>query len=141
MWYSAFRRQKVWGCGIIKRAPGPLAAKSIGGRGVKKFFYGKRAWRPPSNATPSNFLSPKCWVSELSSEVLFVSVQALIPSKLWTQMFSGIDFYTLHMFQFFSVEKIEIVEYNLSWSHAGLYLKDVRIWINYQIKNKHNDAQ
>ena len=59
-------------------------------------------------------------------------IVALVPSKFWTQMFSGIDFYTL--FQYFSVEKIEIVEYNLSWSHAGLYLKDVRIWINYQIK-------
>ena len=35
---------------------------------------GKWAWSPPDNATPSNFPSPKSWVSDLSFEVSFVSV-------------------------------------------------------------------
>ena len=41
-------------------------------------------------------MSYESWIVGLSSEISFVSVQTLVPSKFWTQRFSGIDFYTLY---------------------------------------------
>ena len=44
---------------------------------------GKEAWCPPNYTTPSNFPADKSWISELSSEVLFVSVLAMVLSEYW----------------------------------------------------------
>ena len=44
-------------------------------------FCGKWAWSPPANATPSDFPAPKSWVSELSFEVSFVYVLAMVLSE------------------------------------------------------------
>ena len=38
------------------------------------------AWHPPDNATPSNFLFPKSLDQELSADVSFVSVLAMVLS-------------------------------------------------------------
>ena len=38
------------------------------------------------NATPSNFPAPKSWVSDLSFEVLFVSVLATVLSEYWKML-------------------------------------------------------
>ena len=43
-------------------------------------FRGERAWHPPDNATPSNFLFPKSLDQELSADVSFVSVLAMVLS-------------------------------------------------------------
>ena len=43
-------------------------------------FRGEGAWHPPDNATPSNFLFPKSLDHELSADVLFVSVLAMVLS-------------------------------------------------------------
>ena len=52
------------------------------------------AWLPHDNATPTFRVSFSSWLLGLSSEVSFVSVQELV----WTQRFSGIDFYTLYKY-------------------------------------------
>ena len=44
-------------------------------------FRGERAWHPPDNATPLNFLFPKSLDQELSADVLFVSVLAMVLSE------------------------------------------------------------
>ena len=44
-------------------------------------FRGERAWHPPDNATPSNFLFPKSLDQELSADVSFVSVIAVVLSE------------------------------------------------------------
>ena len=44
-------------------------------------FRGERAWHPPDNATPSNFLVPKSLDQELSADVSFVSVLAMVLSE------------------------------------------------------------
>ena len=49
-------------------------------------FCGKWAWSPPDNATPSNFPPPKSWVSDLSFEVSFVSVLAMVLSEYWKRL-------------------------------------------------------
>ena len=49
-------------------------------------FFWEQAWPPPDNAAPLNFLSPKSWVSELSSEVSFVSVLAMVLSEYWKRL-------------------------------------------------------
>ena len=43
-------------------------------------FHGKQAWHPLDNATPSNFLFPKSLDQELSADVSFVSVLAMVLS-------------------------------------------------------------
>ena len=52
------------------------------------------AWLPHDNAIPTFRVSFQSWLLGLSSEVSFVSVQELV----WTQRFSGIDFYTLYKY-------------------------------------------
>ena len=51
-------------------------------------FHGERAWAwcPFDNSTPSNFPAAKSWVSELSSEVSFVSVLAMVLSEYWKRL-------------------------------------------------------
>ena len=44
------------------------------------YFRGERAWHPPDNATPSNFLFPKSLDQDLSADVSFVSVLAMVLS-------------------------------------------------------------
>ena len=44
-------------------------------------FSGEQAWHPPDNATPSNFLFPKSLDQELSADVSFVSVLAMVLSE------------------------------------------------------------
>ena len=44
-------------------------------------FNDERAWRPPDNATPLNFLSPKSVDQDLSADVSFVSVLAMVLSE------------------------------------------------------------
>ena len=44
-------------------------------------FRGERAWHPPDNATPSNFLVPKSLDQDLSADVSFVSVLAMVLSE------------------------------------------------------------
>ena len=43
-------------------------------------------WRPPDNATPLNFLFPKSWDQELSADVSFVSVIAMVLSEYWKSL-------------------------------------------------------
>ena len=43
-------------------------------------FRGEQAWHPPDNATPSNFLFPKSLDKELSADVSFVSILAMVLS-------------------------------------------------------------
>ena len=60
----------------------------------KNFFYptrtyafrGEGAWHPPDDATPSNFLFPKSLDQELSADVSFVSVQAMVLSEYWKRL-------------------------------------------------------
>ena len=55
----------------------------------KNFFYltrtyafrGEGVWHSPDHATPSNFLFPKSWDPELSADVSFVSVLAMVLSE------------------------------------------------------------
>ena len=49
-------------------------------------FRGERAWRPPEYATPLNFLSPKSLDQELSADVSFVSVLAMVLSEYWKRL-------------------------------------------------------
>ena len=50
-------------------------------------FPGKEAWRPPDHARSStNIPSAKIWVLELSSEVSFVSVLAMVLSEYWKRL-------------------------------------------------------
>ena len=47
-------------------------------------FCGERAWHPPDNATPSNFLFTKILeikIQDLSADVSFVSVLAMVLSE------------------------------------------------------------
>ena len=46
-------------------------------------FRGEQAWHPLDNATPSNFLFPKSLDQELSADVTFVSVLAMVLSEYW----------------------------------------------------------
>ena len=49
-------------------------------------FRGERAWHPPDNATPLNFLFPKSLDQELSADVSFVSVLAMVLSEYWKRL-------------------------------------------------------
>ena len=49
-------------------------------------FHGKETWCPHDHARPSNFQSPKSWVSELSSHVSFVSALLMVPSEYWKRL-------------------------------------------------------
>ena len=49
-------------------------------------FCGKWAWSPPANATPSDFPAPKSWVSDLSFQVSFASVLAMVLSEYWKRL-------------------------------------------------------
>ena len=46
---------------------------------------GKWVWSPPDNATPLDFPAPKSWLSDLSVEVLFVSVLIFL-SEYWKRL-------------------------------------------------------
>ena len=49
-------------------------------------FCSKWAWSPLDNATPPDFLAQKSWVSDLSSEVSFVFVLAMVLSEYWKRL-------------------------------------------------------
>ena len=50
------------------------------------YFCDKWAWGPADNATPSNFLVAKSWGSDLSFDVSFVSVLAMVLSEYWKRL-------------------------------------------------------
>ena len=66
---------------IIRRAPCPLAVEKLFLPHTDLCFSRKKTWCFSDHAMPSNFLSPKSWVLELSSEVSFVSVLAIFLSE------------------------------------------------------------
>ena len=55
------------------------------------------------------FLEFNCWFTYLKIEVLFVSVQALVPSKFWTKRFSRFDFCTLYIQSYHFKNKVSLV--------------------------------
>ena len=72
-------------------------------------YCGKWAWSLPDNATPSDFSAPKSWVSELSVEVSFVSVLAMVLSEYWKPLGSGNDCRTVYAFKkFISLQVLKL---------------------------------
>ena len=61
-------------------------------------FHGEQAWHPLDNATPSNFLFPKSLDQELSADVSFVSVLAMVLSEYWKRL-EKIYFYNFRHFE------------------------------------------
>ena len=53
---------------------------------ISMSFCSKWAWSPPANATPSDFPSPKSWVLDLSFEVSFASLLAMVLSECWKRL-------------------------------------------------------
>ena len=68
----------------LKDSKGPILMPLTLRRGLWTFLVNLAlcgAWCPPDNAMPSNFLSPKSWDQELFSDVLSVSVTAMVLSE------------------------------------------------------------
>ena len=128
LWYSAFWNWKVWGRGIIRGAL--LPPKHI----LLNFMAAQRVFDflPPMNSLGGYFkdtitfkVSFQSWIPGLSFELSFVSVQALVPSKFWTQRFSGINFYTLYIHTYSTIPACELQFYGEVFWHLLDYLNPI----------------
>ena len=76
-------------------------------------FRGEGAWHPPDNAPPSNFLYPKSLDQDLSADVSFVSVLAMVLSEYWKKLENF--FFEMILFLQFSQNNIILKKKNSSF--------------------------
>ena len=64
----------------------PCREKHRWARRAFDFFYGRRAWQPHDNATPTFRVPNISWDQGLSAEVSFVSVLSMALSEYWKRL-------------------------------------------------------